>query len=54
MAEYKNPYLRDLSKEELEIYEKTKPLLNGISYKSFCKVYLALKSQCSNQAIISI
>lgn len=53
MAEYKNPYLKDLSKEELEIYEKIKPLLKGMSYKSFCRVLNALDSNCKHFAIIS-
>ncbi|MDQ0593916.1 hypothetical protein QFZ37_002285 [Chryseobacterium ginsenosidimutans] len=53
MAEYKNPYLKDLSKEELEIYEKIKPLLKGAKYKSFCNIFLTLQSHFKETAIIS-
>ena len=53
MAELKNPYLKDLNKEELEIYEKIKPLLKGANYKSFCKTFLALQSHFKETAIIS-
>lgn len=53
MADLKNPYLKDLNKEELEIYEKIKPLLKGANYKSFCKTFLALQSHFKETAIIS-
>lgn len=32
MAEYKNHYLKNLSKEEIDVYEKIIPFFKGISY----------------------
>lgn len=47
-----NIYLKDLTEEDLRIYEKIKPLLKGISYEKFQNLFRALMEFSKNSAII--